>query len=55
VPAGVNEGVPGTASATKIYSPGTSRAVKVVLNKEAVTVKIYPEDNGHNIFVPFDY
>ena len=55
VPAGVNEGVPGTASATKIYSPGTSRAVKVVLNQETVTVKIYPEDNGHKIIVPFHY
>jgi pimeloyl-ACP methyl ester carboxylesterase len=55
VPAGVNAGVPGTASATKIYPPGTSRAVKVVLNEEAVTVKINSEDKGHKIFVPFHY
>jgi len=55
VPAGVNEGVAGTASATKIYPPGTSKAVKVVLNEEAVTVKIDSKDKGHKIFVPFHY
>ena len=55
VPEGVNKGVAGTASATKIYPPGTSRAVKVVLNKEAVTVKIDSEDTGHKIIVPFHY
>ena len=55
VPEGVNKGVAGTASATKIYPPGTSRAVKVVLNEEAVTVKINSEDKGHKIFVPFHY
>jgi pimeloyl-ACP methyl ester carboxylesterase len=55
VPEGVNKGVAGTASATKIYPPGTSRAVKVVLNKEAVTVKIDSEDIGHKIIVPFHF
>jgi triacylglycerol lipase len=55
VPEGVNQGVAGTASATKIYPPGTSRAVKVVLNEEAVTVKISSEDHGHKIIVPFHY
>ena len=55
VPEGVNKGVAGTASATKIYPPGTSRAVKVVLNEEAVTVKISAQDHGHKIIVPFHY
>jgi hypothetical protein len=55
VPEGVNKGVAGTASATKIYPLGTSNAVKVVLNEEAVTVKINPEDKGHKIIVPFHY
>ena len=55
VPEGVNKGVAGTASATKIYPPGTSRSVKVVLNEEAVTVKINAEDKGHKINVPFHY
>jgi len=55
VPEGVNKGVAGTASATKIYPPGTSRAVKVVLNEEAVTVRISAQDHGHKIIVPFHY
>jgi pimeloyl-ACP methyl ester carboxylesterase len=55
VPEGVNKGVAGTASATKVYPPGTSRAVKVVLNEEAVTVKISAQDHGHKIIAPFHY
>ncbi len=55
VPEGVNKGVAGTASASKIYPAGTSRAVKVVLNEEALTVKINAEDKGHKIIVPFHY
>ncbi|MFH2129548.1 MAG: hydrolase [bacterium] len=55
VPDGVNKGVPGTASATQMYPVGTDKAVKVVLNEESVTVKIRPEDKGHEIVVPFHY
>jgi pimeloyl-ACP methyl ester carboxylesterase len=55
VPEGVNKGVAGTASASKIYPAGTSRTVKVVLNEEALTVKINAEDKGHKIIVPFHY
>jgi pimeloyl-ACP methyl ester carboxylesterase len=55
VPEGVNKGVAGTASASKIYPAGTSRTVKVVLNEEALAVKINAEDKGHKIIVPFHY
>ena len=55
VPEGVNPGVPGTESATTTYPVGTSSAVKVVLNEEAVTVKVNPADKNHKIIALFQY
>jgi hypothetical protein len=55
MPEGVNQGVPGTESATLTYPVGTSKAVKVVLNEEAVTVKINPEDKNQKIIALFHY
>ena len=55
VPEGVNPGVPGTESATVSYPVGTSSAVKVVLNEEAVTVKVNPADKNHKIIALFHY
>lgn len=47
--------MPGTESATITYPVGTSSAVKVVLNEEAVTVKVYPADKNHKIIALFHY
>ena len=55
VPDGVNEGVPGSESATVTYPAGTSKSVKVVLNEETLTVKIDPEDRSHKIIAMFHY
>ena len=55
VPEGVNPGVPGTESATVTYPVGTSSAVKVVLNEEAVTVKVNTTDKNHKIIALFHY
>ncbi|MBT6612965.1 MAG: alpha/beta fold hydrolase [Deltaproteobacteria bacterium] len=55
VPEGVNKGVAGTASATKIYPQGTSKVVKVVLNKEAVSIKLSSTEKGHKIVALFHY
>ncbi len=55
VPDGVNQGVPGTESATVTYPAGTSRSVKVVLNEEMVTVKINPGDRSQKIIAMFNY
>jgi pimeloyl-ACP methyl ester carboxylesterase len=55
VPDGVKKGVAGNSSATQIFAPGTSKAVKVELNKEAVTVLIDAGDKGQKVIVPFHY
>jgi pimeloyl-ACP methyl ester carboxylesterase len=55
VPAGVNEGVPGTAEATQRFEPGPLRPVKVVLNKEALTVLTYPLEEGRIVIAEFHY
>ena len=55
VPAGVNEGVPGTAEAKMRFEPGPLRPVRVVLNKEAMTVLTHPLDSGHIVIAEFHY
>ena len=55
VPAGVNEGVPGTSEATQRFEPGSLRPVKVVLNKEALTVLTYPLEEGRIVIAEFHY
>ncbi len=55
VPAGVNEGVPGTAEARKRFEPGPPRSVRVVLNSEALTVLTYPLDENHITIAEFHY
>lgn len=55
VPKGVNEGVPGTKEAKQRFESGPIRPVRVVLNKEAVTVLTYPLDAGHIVIAEFHY
>jgi triacylglycerol lipase len=55
VPAGVNEGVPGTSEATQRFDPGPLRPVKVVLNKEALTVLTHPLEEGRIVIAEFHY
>ena len=55
VPSGVNEGVPGTSEATQRFEPGPLRPVKVVLNKEALTVLTYPLEEGRIVIAEFHY
>ena len=55
VPAGVNEGVPGTSEAAQRFEPGPLRPVKVVLNKEALTVLTYPLEEGRIVIAEFHY
>jgi len=55
VPAGVNEGVPGTSEGTQRFEPGPLRPVKVVLNKEALTVLTYPLEEGRIVIAEFHY
>ncbi len=54
VPDGVNEGVPGTAEAIRLFEPGI-RSVRVVLNQESLTVRTYPRDGGHIVIAEFHY
>jgi hypothetical protein len=55
VPRGVNEGVPGINEAKQHFESGPIRPVRVVLNKEAVTVLTYPLDAGHIVIAEFHY
>ena len=55
VPKGVNEGVPGTNEAKQCFESGPIRPVRVVLNKEVVTVLTYPLDAGHIVIAEFHY
>jgi pimeloyl-ACP methyl ester carboxylesterase len=55
VPSGVNEGVPGTSEATQRFEPGPLRPVKVVLNKESLTVLTYPIEEGRIAIAEFHY
>ena len=55
VPPGVNEGVPGTTEAKLRFEPGPLRPVRVVLNKESLTVLTYPLDDGHIVIAEFHY
>ena len=55
VPSGVGEGVPGTSEATQRFEPGPSRPVRVVLNAESMTVRIYPLEQGHVTIAEFHY
>ncbi|HEV2057412.1 MAG TPA: alpha/beta fold hydrolase [Methylomirabilota bacterium] len=55
VPAGVNEGVPGTSEATQRFEPGPSRGVPVGLNAESMTVRTYPLEQGHVTVAEFHY
>lgn len=53
VPDGVNAGVPGTSEAKARFDAGPARAVRVVLNAEAVTVLTHPLEAGHVVFAEF--
>jgi pimeloyl-ACP methyl ester carboxylesterase len=55
VPAGINEGVPGTSEATQRFEPGPPRAVRAVLNAESMTVRTYPLEQGHVTIAEFHY
>ena len=55
VPPGVNEGVAGTGEGRVRFESGPLRSVRVVLNKEAVTVLTYPLDAGHIVIAEFHY
>jgi pimeloyl-ACP methyl ester carboxylesterase len=55
VPSGVNEGVPGTSEATQRFESGPLRPVKVVLNKEALTVLTYSLEEGRIVIAEFHY
>ncbi len=55
VPPGVNEGVPGTSEAKQRFEPGPLRPVRVVLNKESLTVLTYPQEAGHIVIAEFHY
>ena len=55
VPGGVNEGVPGTAEAKQRFEPGPPRSVPVVLNKESLTVVMWPLEDGHIAIAEFHY
>ena len=55
VPPGVNEGVPGTSEAKQRFEPGPLRPVRVVLNKESLTVLTYPQEDGHIVIAEFHY
>lgn len=54
-PEGVNPGVPGTAAATMAFPALPSRAVRVVLNDEALTVRTFPVADGHLVVAEFHY
>jgi hypothetical protein len=55
VPPGINEGVPGTAEGRVRFEAGALRPVRVVLNKESMTVLTYPLDSGHINIAEFHY
>jgi len=55
VPEGVNTGVPGTAEGKSRFEPGVLKPVRVVLNKETMTVLIYPLEAGHMVIAEFHY
>jgi len=55
VPPGINEGVPGTAEGKVLFEPSPFRPVRIVLNKESLTVLTYPLDSGHIIIGEFHY
>ena len=55
VPSGVNEGVPGTSEGKQRFEPGPLRPIRVELNKESLTVLIYPVDAGHIVIAEFHY
>ncbi len=55
VPPKVNEGVPGTSDAKVSFDPGPPRPVRIVLNKEAMTVVTHPLDAGHIVIAEFHY
>ncbi len=55
VPPGINEGVPGAAEGKIRFEPGPLRGVRVVLNKEALTVLTHPLDEGHIVIAEFHY
>jgi hypothetical protein len=55
VPSGVNEGVPGTSESTQRFEPGPLRPVKIVLNKESLTVLTYPLEEGRIVIAEFHY
>ena len=55
VPPGINEGVPGTSEGRVRYEPGPPRPVRVVLNRESMTVLTYPLDSGHIVIGEFHY
>ncbi len=55
VPKGVSEGVPATSDARQRFEPGPLRPVRLVLNKESVTVLTYPLESGHIVIAEFHY
>jgi triacylglycerol lipase len=55
LPPGINEGVPGTAEGRIRFEPGALRSVRVVLNKESLTVVTYPFDLEHIVIAEFHY
>ena len=55
IPPGVNEGVPGTAEGKMRFAPGPLRPVRVVLNREAMTVLTHPLEAGHIVIAEFHY
>ncbi len=55
VPDGVNEGVPGTAEAKRLFEPGPLRPVRVTLNQETMTVLTHPIEAGHIVIAEFHY
>jgi pimeloyl-ACP methyl ester carboxylesterase len=54
-PDGVNAGVPGTASGTRVYPAGPARAVPMVLNGEQLAVRTWPAAEGHVVYGEFHY
>jgi len=55
VPAGINQGVPGTSAGKLLLPEGPMRAVPARFNDEAITVQNWPAKDKHIVIAEFHY
>jgi pimeloyl-ACP methyl ester carboxylesterase len=55
VPAGINEGVPGTSTGRMVLDAGPMRAIPTRFNSELITIRNWPARDGHIAIAEFHY